>query len=104
MTRPKFKIKKGDMVKVMTGKHKGQVAKIEKVLVDEAKVLVEGVNMVTRFAKPSQLHPEGPFQIHKPIHISNVALVNGDNQHSKVGFKMEADQKVRIFKKTGEKV
>lgn len=104
MTRPKLKIKKGDTVKVMTGKHKGVVAKVEKVFPEDSKVLVEGVNVVTRFAKPSQQHPEGPYQVHKPVHISNVALVNADNQHSKVGYKMEDGKKVRFLRKTGEKV
>ncbi|CAO5683251.1 MAG: 50S ribosomal protein L24 [Holosporales bacterium] len=104
MTQPKFKIKKGDTVKVMTGKYKGQTGEVTKVLLDEAMVIVDGVNVVTRNVKPSQVNPDGPYQVTKPIHISNVALVDVSGNHSKVGLKMEDGKKVRYFKKTGELV
>ncbi len=104
MTQPKFKIKKGDTVKVMTGKYKGQTGQVTKVLLDESMVIVEGVNVITRNAKPSHANPEGPYQITKPIHISNVALVDASGNHSKVGLKIEDGKKSRYFKKTGELV
>lgn len=104
MTQPKFKVKKGDTVKVMTGKYKGQTGQVLKVLLDEAMIVVEGVNVIRRNAKPSQANPEGPYDITKPIHISNVSLVNGNGDHSKVGYKTEDGKKVRFFKKTGELV
>ena len=104
MTQPKFKIKKGDTVKVMTGKCRGQTGQVTKVLMDEAMVVVEGVNVVRRNAKPSQANPDGPYDVTKPIHISNVSLVDANGNHSKVGYKVENDKKVRFFKKTGELV
>lgn len=104
MTQPKFKVKKGDTVKVITGKHRGQTGKITKVFLEDAKVLVDGVNVVTRHAKPSQANPEGPYQITRPLHISNVAIVDSSGDVSKVGYRIEDEKKVRFFKKTGQLV
>lgn len=104
MTQPKFKVKKGDTVKVMKGKDKGQTGQVLKVLLDDAKVVVEGINVVRRNAKPSHTNPDGPYDVTKPVHISNVAIVDGNGNHSKVGYKMENGKKVRYFKKTGEMV
>ena len=104
MTQPKFKVKKGDTVKVTTGKHRGQIGKVSKVLLDESKVIVDGVNVVTRQAKPSQANPEGPYQITRPLHISNVAIVDSNGDVSKVGYRIEEEKKVRFFKKTGQLV
>lgn len=104
MTQPKFKIKKGDTVKVLTGKYRGQIGKVLKMMLDESRVLVEGVNTVTRHARPTQANPEGPYEVTRPIHISNVALVDNDGQSSKVGYRMEDGKKVRYFKKTNNLV
>lgn len=104
MTQPKFKVKKGDTVKVITGKHRGQTGKVTKVFLDDSKVLVDGVNVVTRQAKPSQANPEGPYQITRPLHISNVAIVDSNGDVSKVGYRIEEEKKVRFFKKTGQLV
>lgn len=104
MTQPKFKVKKGDTVKVMIGKDKGVVGTVEKVLLDEARVVVTGVNVRTRHAKPSHANPNGSYEVTHSIHISNVAVVNTDGNHSKVGYREEDGKKVRYFKKTGELV
>lgn len=104
MTQPKFKIKKGDRVVVTAGKYKGTIGVIEKVLLTENAVVVSGVNEYTRNAKPSQVNPDGPYKVHKPIHVSNVALVDANDNPSRVGYRMEDGKKVRYFKKTGEKV
>ena len=75
---PKFKIKRGDTVKVITGNDKGKTGKVIKVLVKEAKVVVEGVNKVKKAVKPTEDNPKGGFiEIEKPIHISNVKKVEG---------------------------
>jgi len=75
---PKFKIKKGDTVKVITGDDKGKVGVVIKVLPKEAKVIVEGVNKVKKAVKPTEENPKGGFiEIEKPIHISNVKKVEG---------------------------
>ena len=75
---PKFKIKKGDTVKVITGDDKGKVGEVLKVIPKEAKVIVKGVRVVKKAVKPSESNPKGGF-IYKemPIHISNVKKVEG---------------------------
>lgn len=94
------KIKKGDTVKVITGKDKGKEGKV--LSVKDGKVLVEGVNTITKHAKPSQANPNGGI-IHQeaPIDISNVMYVN-KGKTTRVGFKLDGDKKVRIAKATGE--
>lgn len=103
MTQPKFRVKKGDLVEVTTGKFKGQRGLIQKVFLDEGRVVVENVNVVTRHMRPNQNNPEGRVSKTLPIHISNVALIDpSTNRAGKVSYRIEGDRKVRFFKKTGE--
>ena len=97
-----LKIKKGDTVKVIAGKDNNTEGKVISVDAKKGKVLVEGVNMITKHAKPSQANPNGGIiQREAPIDISNVMLVyNG--KATRVGFKMDGDRKVRYAKATGE--
>ena len=96
------KIKKGDTVKVIAGKDNGKEGKVVSVDVKNNKVVVEGVNMVTKHAKPSQGNPDGGiFQKEAPIDLSNVMYVH-KGKATRVGFKMENDKKVRFAKSTGE--
>ncbi len=97
-----LKIKKGDTVKVIAGKDNGKEGKVVSVDVKNHKVLVEGINMVSKHAKPSQVNPNGGI-IEKEayIDISNVMLVV-KGKTTRVGFKMEKDKKVRYAKATGE--
>ncbi len=75
---PKFKIKKGDTVKVIAGDDRGKVGEVLKVIPKEAKVIVKGVNIVKKAVKPTEQNPKGGFEyIEKPIHISNVKKVEG---------------------------
>lgn len=94
------KIKKGDTVKVITGKDKGKEGKV--IAVKDGKVTVEGVNTVSKHAKPSQSNPNGGI-IHQEaaIDISNVMYVN-KGKASRVGFKLDGDKKVRVAKATGD--
>ena len=103
MTQPKFKIKRGDTVQITTGRNKGRRGTVKKVLLDEAKVVVEGVNVVVRNVKPDYRHPEGSYAKTMPIHISNVSLVDPTtDKPAKVGYKLNEDgKKVRYFKKSG---
>jgi len=97
-----MKIKKGDTVKVIAGKDNNAEGKVLSVDVKNNKVLVEGVNMITKHAKPSQANPNGGIvQKEAPIDISNVMLVV-DGKATRVGFKMEGDKKVRFAKSTGK--
>ena len=97
-----LKIKKGDTVKVIAGKDSSAEGKVISVDVKKGKVLVEGVNMITKHAKPSQANPNGGIiQREAPIDISNVMLVY-KGKATRVGFKMDGDKKVRYAKATGE--
>ena len=97
-----MKIKKDDMVKVIAGKDKGKEGKVLAVNEKDNTLLVEGINMVTKHAKPSMANQQGGI-LHQeaPIDASNVMLlVNG--KATRVGFKMDGDKKVRFAKATGE--
>ena len=97
------KIKKGDRVVVLTGKDKGRTGNVTKVFPKENRVVVEGLNMVQRHTRPTQLDPQGGIK-HKeaPLHLSNVAIVDSAGKPTRVGFRTEGDKKVRFAKTTGE--
>ena len=97
-----MKIKKGDMVKVIAGKDKDKEGKVIAVNAKDGKVLVEGVNMLTKHTKPSAANQNGGI-IHQegPIDISNVMYIH-KGQATRVGFKMDGDKKVRFAKSTGD--
>lgn len=97
-----LKIKKGDTVKVIAGKDKDKEGKVLSVDTKNAKVLVEGVNIVSKHAKPSAANQTGGIiQKEAPIDISNVMYLH-KGKATRVGFKMEGDRKVRFAKSTGE--
>ena len=97
-----MKIKKGDMVKVIAGKDKDKEGKVISVNKKDNKVLVEGINMVTKHAKPSMQNQQGGI-LHQEasIDLSNVMLLH-NGKATRVGFKMDGDKKVRVAKATGE--
>lgn len=97
-----LKIKVGDTVKVIAGKDNGKEGKVTAVDHKKGKVIVEGVNMITKHAKPSQANPNGGIlQKEAPIDISNVMYVH-KGKATRIGFKVEGDKKVRFAKSTGE--
>lgn len=99
----KLKIKKGDKVVVLTGKDKGKTGEVLKVLKEDLKVLVQGVNVQTKHRKPSQASAGGLDKIETPIHVSNVALADPkDGKATRVGYKTVGDRKVRVAKRSGE--
>ena len=95
-------IKKGDTVKVIDGKDKDKEGKVIAVNTKKNTLLVEGINMVTKHAKPSMANQQGGI-IHQeaPIDASNVMLLH-NGKATRVGFKIEGDKKVRFAKATGE--
>ena len=97
-----MKIKKGDMVKVIAGKDKDKEGKVIAVDKKDGKVLVEGVNMLTKHTKPSAANQNGGI-VHQEGYIdeSNVMYVH-KGKATRVGFKMDGDKKVRVAKSTGE--
>ena len=97
-----MKIKKGDTVKVIAGKDKDKEGKVIAVDQKNGTVLVEGVNMRTKHAKPSASNPEGGILLQEgPIEASNVMYVH-KGKATRVGFKLDGDKKVRVAKSTGE--
>ena len=97
-----FKIKKGDTVKVIAGKDNGKEGKVVSVDQKAGKVVVEGINMITKHAKPSAANPNGGIvQKEAPIDASNVMLVY-KGKATRVGFDVKDGKKVRVAKATGE--
>lgn len=96
------KIKKGDMVKVIAGKDKDKEGKVISVDRKKHRLLVEGINIITKHAKPSVANQQGGI-IHQegPIDASNVMYLH-KGKATRVGFKMDGDKKVRFAKSTGE--
>ncbi len=97
-----FKIKKGDTVKVIAGKDKDKEGKVISVDRKKNKVLVEGVNKITKHEKPSVTNQNGGIvQKEAPIDASNVMYVH-KGKATRIGFKIEKDKKVRYAKSTGD--
>ena len=96
------KIKKGDTVKVIAGKDKDKEGKVIAVDTKNHRVLVEGVNMVTKHTKPSAANQQGGIvETEAYIAVSNVMYLH-KGQPTRIGFKMDGDKKVRFAKKTGD--
>lgn len=76
MSKPKFHVRRGDTVQVITGNHKGATGKILEIRADKAQVIVEGVRMIKKHQRKSQQHPNGAIiEREGPIHVSNVKIV-----------------------------
>ena len=101
------KIRRDDEVIVLAGKDKGKTGKVTKVLVEDSKVFVEGVNLIKKHQKPvPQLQQAGGIvEKEAPIQVSNVAIVNpATGKADRVGFRVEDGKKVRFFKSNNELV
>lgn len=102
-----MKIKTGDTVKVISGHYKGTVSEVKSVDRKNNKIIVEGVNMIKKSLKPSQVNPEGGIvETEAPIDASNVMLYDKKaKQAGRVGYKVnDKGVKVRVFKKSGNEV
>lgn len=101
------KIRRDDEVVVIAGKDKGRRGKVLKVR-DDQRVVVAGVNLIKKHQKPNPMmgRQGGIVEKEAPLHVSNVALFNPENQKAdRVGFKVNEDgTKVRVFKSTGKEV
>jgi large subunit ribosomal protein L24 len=97
-------VKKGDKVMVITGKDKGKIGVVLAAFPKKDRVLVEGINIVKKHAKPSQLNPQGGILSQEgAIHVSNVMLLDPKtNEPTRVGYKEVDGKKVRVAKKSGE--
>lgn len=103
MTKVKLKIKKNDIVRVITGNDKGKEGRVLEVMPTENRVIVEGINMMTKHTKPDANNPNGGIvKKEASINISNLMLVVG-GQATRVGRKADENGKlVRFAKKSGE--
>ena len=96
----KFKLKSGDTVRVIAGDHKGSEGKVLQIVKDKDRVVVEGVNMISKHTKQSAQNPQGGIvKKEASLHISNVLLVE-DGAVVRVGYKVDGGTKTRISKKT----
>ena len=96
----KFKIKVGDTVKVIAGDHKGSEGKVQQIIKDKNRAIVEGVNLVSKHTKPSAQNPQGGIvKKEASIHISNLSLIE-NGEAVRVGYKVEGGTKTRVSKKT----
>lgn len=102
-SQPKLKIRKGDIVKIMSGENKGSQGRVLEVNLDNRRVIVEGVNMVSKHTKPNAKNTQGGIvKKEMPVHISNVMLVDGKGNATRVGRRMEDGKLVRYSKKSQE--
>ncbi|RYE52502.1 MAG: 50S ribosomal protein L24 [Sphingobacteriales bacterium] len=103
----KLKIRKGDLVKVIAGDSKGQQGKVQEVLIAKNRVVIEGVNLVSKHTKPNAATPNGGIiKKEAALHISNVMLVDPKSgKTTRVGRKLNADGKlVRVAKISGGEI
>ena len=97
-------VKKGDKVVVISGKDKGKQGEVLAAFPKKDRVLVEGVNVVKKHSKPSQVNPQGGIVSQEaPIHVSNVMPLDPKSgEPTRVGYQVIDDKKVRVAKKSGE--
>ena len=90
---------------VVSGKEKGKRGEVERVIPAKNRVVVSGVNIRTRHARPSQQNQEGLYTFEAPLHVSNVMLVDPNSgEPTRVGYRFADSGKVRVSKKSGEDI
>jgi large subunit ribosomal protein L24 len=101
----KLKIKKGDIVKVLAGDSKGQQGRVLRVLADDMKAIVEGINIISKHTKPNAKNNTGGIvKKEAAVHISNLMVVDGSGKATRVGRRIdEKTQKLVRFSKKSEK-
>ncbi|MDH6355066.1 large subunit ribosomal protein L24 [Dysgonomonas sp. PH5-45] len=102
----KLHIKKGDTVYVNAGSSKGKTGRVIKVLVEKQRAVVEGVNMISKHAKPNAKNPQGGIEKKEaPIHISNLNVVDpASGKATRIGRKLVDGKLVRYAKKSGKEI
>jgi large subunit ribosomal protein L24 len=101
-----LRIRRGDTVAVITGKEKGKRGEVIRVIPKKNRVVVRGVNIRTRHARPSQQNQEGLYTFEAPIHVSDVMLIDPDSgEPTRVGYRFtDSGEKVRVSKKSGKDI
>jgi len=101
--QPKLNIRKGDIVKVIAGDSKGTQGRVLEVNLAKRNLLVEGVNIASKHSKPNAKNTQGGIvKKESPVHISNVMLVDGKGNTTRVGRRDEDGKLVRYSKKSEE--
>ena len=102
----KLHIKKGDTVYVNAGNDKGKTGKVLSVDPSKDRVIVEGINLVSKHTKPNSKQPQGGIiKQEAGIHVSNLQLIDPQsNKPTRVGYKFDGDKKIRYAKKSGEEI
>ena len=98
------KLRKGDKVVVLAGKDKGKEGTISSVDPKSGKAIVDGVNIAIRATRQTQESQGGRIPKAMPIDLSNLAMKDANGKTTRVGFKMEGDQKIRFAKTTGDAI
>jgi len=106
MALPKLGVKKGDRVRILSGKDKGKEGKILEVFLKKGKVVVEGINMKKKHVRPKKSGEKGQIvRFPAPLHISNVKLIcRNCGKPTRIGFKIVNKKKYRICKKCGQAI
>jgi large subunit ribosomal protein L24 len=101
-----LKIRRGDTVMVISGKEKGKRGEVERVLPREGRVVVGGVNVRTRHARPTQNNQQGLYTFAAPIHVSNVMLIDpSSGEPTRVGYRItDSGEKIRVARVSGEDI
>ena len=101
-----LKLKRGDTVVVISGKEKGKRGEIQRVIPRENRVVVGGVNVRTRHAKPSQQNQQGLYHFEAPIDASKVMLLDpSSGEPTRVGYRFtDSAEKIRVAKKSGKDI
>jgi large subunit ribosomal protein L24 len=106
VTMPKMKIKKGDNVVVISGRDKGKQGEVLRVFPDASRLIVQGVHIARRHAKPRMGDPGGIVEKELTIHVSNVSHLDPKSgKPSRVGYKtLDDGRKVRFARRSGEMI
>ncbi|MEK7658714.1 MAG: 50S ribosomal protein L24 [Patescibacteria group bacterium] len=101
-----MKVKKNDTILITAGKDRGRTGKVLRVLVKEEAVLVEGINLKKKHAKPKKEGEKGQVvQIPAPLNISNIKVICSKcGKATRVGYKVDKERKVRVCKKCGQEI
>jgi large subunit ribosomal protein L24 len=99
----KMRLRKGDLVRVVSGSHKGSEGKILAVYPEANRVVIENVNFIKKAQRPTQDNPRGGYiEREAPVHASNVQILDPQtNKPSRVAYKIEGSSKIRVSTKTG---
>ncbi len=104
-TQPKFHIRTGDTVMVISGNSKGKTGKVTSVLVSKQRAVVEGANMITKHLKPNAQNPQGSIEkVEGTIHISNLMVVDpATGEATRTGRRVNDKGKLQRFSKKSDK-